>query len=444
MRIRAAVLLIVIIITGCATNQTSKNSVIPAASGSLSAVHGISSGQSSAPENGYTWQQLVNLVTASNPDYAAILAEANAQYYKYKSKTDLKDLEASFEYAFLSNEMKNFQYGFGLSFSVPNPFTNSKNTRTGEAARRETEAEAAILRKKIAITIYSLVQEITIGERQLAILQTREQILSDREENMKLRNAAHLVSQADLLSFNIQHLNLKSSMQQTRSTINAARKSLLALVQIPDKQLVLAGIPTDWNAILKLLDNEQKLIENALSNSPELAVANAAYEKACAMLGVVKAKQIPWFDTVGVSYIPRFTESMVYNYSGVLIPTTKMSDKWKINLSMSLPVFVWFSSEKKQAKTEVDAAFLRMSGIRQRVQNDISEIITELRDSLNIYNDYRSAFSSIPEPARESFPDSETYYKQLDNWLSASEYALKTELRCAQIYSKLLEASGEW
>ena len=433
MRVQAAVLFSIVLASGCATHSAPGNSLSPPVS-SLQAT----------PEGGYTWQQLVKLVVAASPDYAAILAEARAEYYRYKSRTDLRDLQLSLEYSYLPDDMRHNQYGMGIRFSVPNPFVNRQIIRTGQAARRETETGLEALKIKIASAIYELFQEILIGDRELSILLMREQVLSDWANYLEMRHDARMATEADMRAFDIQRLRLKTSVQEARSTVNAARRSLQVLVQIPSEQLVLKALPSDWEAVLAELGDEKMLIEDALSRSTELAGANAAYDKACAVLDTARARQIPWLDSIRLSYSPSFTESMTYSYSGELISSHGKSSEWILGVNVSLPVFAWFSSEKKMAAAEVEAASLRITGIRQRISNDIIEIIAELRDTLLLLSEYQSAFDSIPEPTRETILDSESYFKLLDARLSASEYTLKTELQCAYIYSQLLKVTGGW
>jgi outer membrane protein TolC len=437
MRKKASVLLAIVLASGCATNSTLRNSVLsvpPPRQASFPAI----------PEGGYTWQHLVKIVFAANPDYAAILAEARAEYYRYKSKTDPDDLRLSFEYSFLSEDKQHNQYGIELRLPIPNPFVNKHITRTGEAARRETETEAEALKAKIASTIYELVQEALIGERELSVLLQREQVLSGWAEYLKIRHDAHIATQADMRAFDIQRLRLKAAIQQAQFKTHTARRSLQVLVQIPGEQLVLNPIPSDWDALLAVLEDERMFIEDAFSRSAELSGANAAYEKACAALGTARAKQIPWFNSVQLSFVPNTTESINYIYGGGIVSSQEKTHKWIFGLNVNLPVFFWFGSEKKMAAAEVEAAFLRTSGIHQRIREKITGVIADLRETLSLLAEYQSAFDSIPEPARETIPDSESYYKLLDARLSASEYALKTELECAYIYSELLKITGGW
>jgi outer membrane protein TolC len=383
-------------------------------------------------------------VVTANPDYAAILAEARAEYFRYKSRTDLKDLQLSLGSSYVSGDRRPNQYDIGIRFSIPNPFVNRQVIRTGEAARRETEIGTEALKNEITWMIYELIQEILIGERELSILLLREQVLSDWGEYLKMRHDARMATQADIRAFDIQRLRLKAAVQQAQFTIHTARRSLQVLVKIPDEQLVLNPFPSDWEVVLAALEDDKMLIEDAFSRSAELARANAAYEKACAVLDTARARQIPWFDSVYFSYSPSFTESTDYSYSGELIPSRAKSDKWTVGVNMSLPVFAWFSSEKKMAIAEIEAVSLRITGIRQRIHNDMTEIITDLRDTLYFLRDYQSTFDSIPEPTRETIPDSESYYKLIDARLSASEYALKIELQCAHIYGQLFKVAGGW
>ena len=428
---------IILLASGCATHPAPEK---PAPS--VPPVHKVS--LPAIPDGGYTWQQLVKLVVASDPDYAAILAEARAEYFRYKSRTDLKDPQFSFEYSFITDDRKHDQYELGIRFPIPNPFVNRQIIRTGEAARRETETGTEALKNETASMIYELVQEILIGERELSVLLLREQVLSDRAEYLQMRYNARMATQADMRELDIQRLRLKAAIQQAQLSKHTARRSLQALVQIPDEQMVLNPFPSDWEALLAILEDGKTLIGDAFSRSGELAGANAAYEKACAMLDTARARQIPWFDSVYLSYTPNTTESMDSGYSGELIASKKKSIKWALGVNVHLPVFAWFSSEKKMADAEIEAASLRITGISQRIRDEITGIITDLSDALNSLADYQSTLDSIPEPTRETTPDAESYYKLLDARLSASGYALEIELKCAYIYGKLLKATGGW
>jgi len=440
-------LLTIVLVSGCATNSAQKN---PAPLAPLAAPRASQESLPAMPDGGYTWQQLVSLVVAANPDYAAILAEARAEYFRYKSRTDLKDPRLTLEYgretshisSILPESRKRDQYDIGISFPIPNFFVNKQVIRAGEAARRETENSAEALINETAYMIHRLVQEILIGERSLSVLLLREQVLSDWADYLKIRFDARMVTQAEMREFDIQRLRLKAAVQQAQFTTRAARRSLQLLVQIPDEQLVLNQQPSDWKAVLASIEDDGKIFEEIFSRSAELAAANAAYEKAQAVLDAARAKQIPWFDSVFLSYAPSLTES-VDNGSGGEI-SRRRSETWALGVNISLPVFAWISSEKKMAAAEIEAASLRITAVRQRIRNDITGTIADLHSALQFLIDYQSDFDSIPEPTRETIPDSESYYKLLNARLSASEYALELELQCAKIYSELLKIAGVW
>ena len=87
------------------------------------------------PEAGYTWQDLARHAIAANPDHAAILADARAEYFRYKSRTDLQDLRLSLDYT--SRNPDDDRYSANLRFYIPNPFVDKHLLRTGEAAALE-------------------------------------------------------------------------------------------------------------------------------------------------------------------------------------------------------------------------------------------------------------------------------------------------------------------
>ena len=416
-------LLLAVLLGGCATRTPAPPPAVSERRAQSS--HPTPTALPPMPEGGYTWQHLVAHAVAANPDHAAILAEAHAEYLRYKSKTDLQDPRLTLDYT--DRDADDDRYGGAIRLYTPNPFVNRHLLRTGEAARRETEAGAEMLKREIALTVYELVQEVLSEERMLAVLRERERVLSDWAAHMKTRLDAHVATQADVLSIDLQRLRLKASIQQRRLAAQTARRSLQALTQIPGGQLTLDPTPPDWQAVLDTFEDERALVETAFSCSAELAAAQAAYEKARATLDTAKARQIPWFSFVQAGYTTRDSSD---------------ANDLRLRLALNIPLFAWMNSETKMATAQMDAATLRAEGIRQRVRSELAGRLADLRETIELWGDYRAALDSLPEPVREAIPDAETFYKLSDTRLSASEYLHQTELRCALIYGQLLSIAG--
>ena len=410
------------------------------------------------PETGYTWRELVRHAVIADPDHAAILAEARAEYFRYKSKADLQDLRLTFDYARRDTASSGSdwdtlgagrrqrsdgtrgRYGADLRFVTPNPFVDRHIRRTAEAAQREVEAEADVLKQEIALTVYELVQEALLEERLLEVLRAREHVLTEWTSHLKARQDAHVATQADVLTLDLQRIRLKATIQKTRMAAQAARRGLQVLTHIPDAQLRLDTRPPDWPALLAPLADEPKLLDTAFARSPDLAVARAAYAKARAMHDTAKARQIPWFAYVQAGYVSRDSDDTGYRSDGETSTSSGDSDEWAAQLAVNIPVFAWMSSEKKMAAAEMQAALLRETGVRQRIRNEIAGYVTDLRETLDILSDYRTALDALPPPTRETMPDAETFHKLSDTRLAATEYALETETHCALVYDQLLNA----
>jgi len=423
-------LLALVSVSGCGTSSAQEESALS----DLLSANPPQKTYDPPPEGGYTWQQLLNLTLEDDPDCAAIMAEARAEYYRYKSRTDLEDLSLSAGYSYIP-EVPSNEYSAELRFSIPNPFVNKHVIRAGEASRRQIETNAEMLKNEIASRIYELIQEIVIGERELSVLLSREQYMSDWYDVLKARFDVRMATQAEISGFDIQSMKLKAAVRQKRFETEAARRSLQILVPIPGEKILLNPVPTDWKALLALLEDEQALIENACSRSAELAGAIAEYEKASAILGIANAKQIPWFNSVDLAYSRDLIQSGT---------SDTVNNNWSLQLRINLPVFAWFSSEKKMAAAEMEAAAFQITGIRTRIQSKITKIVPNLRETIQFLIDYQSAYDAMPEINSEIYPNIEAYYRMLDSRLSAFEFALNLEMDCAQLYSKLLEITGIW
>ncbi|MCL1921231.1 MAG: TolC family protein [Kiritimatiellaeota bacterium] len=414
------------LVAGCATRPAHEPPPAPAA-----APRTLPAPPPPMPEAGYTWQDLARHAIAANPDHAAILADARAEYFRYKSRTDLQDPRLALDYTNRDTD----RYSGNLRFYIPNPFVNEHTLRTGDAARRETEAQADTLKRGIALAIYALVQETLCEERALALLAARENVLADWAAHVKERQDARVATQADALALDLQRLRLKAAIQQKRLAAQTARRSLHVLTQIPDGLLALNPAPPNWPAVLNTLADEQHLIEAACARSADLAAARAAHDKARATLDTAKARQIPWLAYAQAGYGARD--------SGTSSPSGD-TNEWNLRLAFDIPVFAWMSAEKKMAAAAMQAATLREQGIRQRIRSETTGHLADLRQTVALLDDYRAALATVPEPVRDAMPDAETYHRLTDARLSAAEHALQTELRCALIYGHILNALGAW
>lgn len=395
-----------------------------------------------APSGGYTWQQLADMAVAASSDYTAMLSDARAEYYRQKSKNDPNDLQLSFESSYFSSNFDNNPFNAGIQVPFPNPFIGSNVNKAGIAAQRELEANAETFKNQITSTVYKYVQQILIGEKTLSVLRLRDQVNSDRADNLQKRYDSRVATQADMLQFDIQRLRLRSDILQAQSSVQTARRDLALLVQIPDEQLVLNTVSVDWDAVQAALANDQ-FIETAVTNSAELAASWAAYEKACALLDTAKAKQIPWFRHFSLTYSPAFSRSVDTSVSPPLY-IHKRSDNFTMGLNVNLPVFAWFSAEKQAAIIGVETASQGITGTDQRIRGSITDIVTNLQGFLQILSDYRAVYDTVPEPSRDNIIDLDSYYKLTDDRLSASQYALGLELQCANLYGNLLKLTGNF
>ena len=389
----------------------------------------------SPPANGYTWQDLVKTAISKNHDYTAVLNEAQAEYYRYKARTDIEDLRLTFDFALRdATDNNRSRFGGDLRFYIPNPFVNKHEIRAGIAAWGETKASADEIKYEIALTVYKLFHEVLSAEKTLDILRSREQILSDWADHLSVRQSVRLATQADIMSLELQRIRLKSSISQTQLAKQAALRSLQILVQINDDDLKLVLPPADWQAVLASLSDKEKIIEDAFASSWELAAANASYEKAGAMLGVAKAKQIPWFGHVQAGYNLRSTISTL---------DMQPTNEFTVQLMINLPLFAWLSSEKKRASALMQAAELRKTGIRESIRNTITGNIKDLEEAVGLLSEYASLLDAVSIPSRESTPDTETYFRLMDTRLSAAESVVRAELHCAFIYSEIMNVAVE-
>jgi len=411
----------------------------------------------------FSYPMLITRALAASPDYAATLASARAEYYRYKARTDWRDPEITGRYSDRSSDTfqhernllgdtssqfgdgSRFEYGPSFNVYISNPFENRYIVRAGRAAQREKEADASLLQNELSSVVYELFIQAVYETKSIALLRERVTFLHSWKKHLNERRQANVATQADLLAVELQLMRLQAKLAQKMITVQSAQRSLSVLANIPTNHPVAleASFP-NWHATAARLAANTRLFDVACANSPDLAAARAAYEKARAEGNAARARQIPWFTSAQAGYSWLNNDTSALRSDGRQTTSGNDSDEWEVRLSMTVPLFAWMSSEIKEADANMLAAQLKETAVRQRIQQELTGYVADLQSVTEQKTTYQRQFEQLSPPTESSTPDIETFYKLSDAYRAAEEEFFMLDMQCAVLYGQIMRALSNW
>jgi len=411
----------------------------------------------------FSYPMLIARALTASPDYAATLASARAEYYRYKARTDWRDPEFTGHYSDRSSDT--FQHErdlfdntrsqsgdgsrseYGPSFNVyfSNPFENRYILRAGQAAQRGKEAEASMLQNELSSVVYELFIQAVYETKAIALLRERETLLLRWKMHLNERRQANVATQADLFALELQLMRLQVKLAQKKIAVQSAQRSLIVLANLPSEHpLVLESSFPNWSATAERLAANTRLFDVACANSPDLAAAHAAYEKARAESSAARARQIPWLTSAQAGYSWLNTDTSARRSDGQETSGGTDSNEWEIRFSMTIPLFAWMSSEIKEADANMLAAQLKNTAIRQRIQQELTGYVADLKSVTEQKITYQRQLERLHPPTENTMPDIETFYKLSDAYRAAEEEFFMLDMQCAVLYGRILRTLSNW
>ena len=448
----------------CAAGCSSTKTVEPAATSAQSAVQSPSTAPAEpALPSTFSYPMLIERALTASPDYAATLASARAEYYRYKARTDWRDPEITGRYSDRSSDTfqhernvlgdtssqfgdgSRSEYGPSFNVSISNPFENRYILRAGRAAQREKEADAAILQNEVSRVIYEFFVQAVYETKAIALLRERETLLLSWKKHLNEQRLANVATQSDLLTLELKLMRLQATLAQKMITVQSALRSLSVLANLPsDHPIALEASFPNWRTTAERLAANTRLFDVACANSPDLVNAHAAYEKARAEGNAARARQIPWFTSAQAGYSWLNNDTTSQRADGRQTTGGTDSDEWEVRLSMTVPVFAWMSSEIKEADANMLAAQLKETAVRQRIQHELTGYVADLKSVTEQKTTYQLQFEKLAPPTEGSAPDMETFYTLSDAYRAAEEEFFMLDMQCAILYGQIMRTLSNW
>ncbi len=371
-----------------------------------------------------TWQHVIRVAMASNVNYAALLHDARAEYFRVRAKADWQNpqllLGTSIPNAHpVSQAEDDRQYGLRMRFYIPNPFINKQLHEVAKATRRTLEEEARIERAEAALVIYQLCAELQMAQALLDLHQRRSEHFTVREQYLGDSLKNRLIPEYEFQAHQIQVMRHEMTVEQVRQSIQTARRTLSILTRIPADSIQLPPLSRELAVVASGLAQQRQIV----AMSPEYRAAREATNKIRADHKAAKAANIPWFDYVDTGY--EFNDS-------------RAEGQWQLRVAFILPFFS--TSLEDAAHAARAAANLREADVEQQLKARYDALRLELRDAWAVVD----RLPKVPVPMKDAVADPVRYYKMCEDCFALEEQQLELLYRPLVVCGELFQVLNLW
>jgi hypothetical protein len=372
----------------------------------------------------FTWQQVIRVAMASNVNYAALMHDARAEYFRVRAKADWQNPQLLLSTS-LPNEHPvgkaedDRQYGLRMRFYIPNPFVNGQLHEVAKATRRTLEEEARIERSEAALVIYQLCAELQMAQALLDLHTRRSELFTVREQYLLDSLKNRLIPEYEFQAQQIQVMRHDMTVEQVKQSIQTARRALSILTRIPADMIQLPPLSRALAVVASGLAQQRQIV----AMSPEYRAAIEATHKIQAEHKAAKASNIPWFDYVDTGY--EFNDS-------------RDEGQWQLRVAFILPVFS--TSLENAAHAARAAANLREADVEQQLKARYEALQLELRDAWAVVD----RLPKVPVPMKDAVADPARYYKMCEDCFALEEQQLELLYRPLVVCGELFQVLNLW
>jgi outer membrane protein TolC len=244
---------------------------------------------------------------------------------------------------------------------------------SGEVRAAETRLAAEV--RLLHRTICLLDEQIRIAEETVRV---RERILAEVNNQVQVG----VKSALDRSSAEIALADARAIPDQYR----AERR--LQLVRLAGKlgtafpeSAVLSSASGFLSFVAPALDRH-RIVESALRQRPEIAMAEARCENASLALTSARRDRYPWLSFVQVTRRG---------------PRDDDPPDWVVQAGVDLPVFRWFGNSVTAASAELDRCRLRQQAVKAAIVSEVDEILTRLQAVSRELETHRAAIMDLSE-----------------------------------------------
>jgi cobalt-zinc-cadmium efflux system outer membrane protein len=232
-----------------------------------------------------------------------------------------------------------------------------------EAVAFDLKDTTRVLTNAVRKSFYSLL----LTQKYLEVANDNNQRYQEILKVNAIRLKVGDISEIDYTRIEVESLKAQSDQDQAITSLTQARANLLLLLAWPENSVEIQAVE-DWPEAKAVIAEakQDKLLNKALTQRPDLQAARIRIDQAGKMLTLAKRIKIPDV-TVGAFYARD--------------PGNFFGDTGGISFSVPLPLFYQQKGEISQARISLDSAQLAVTQAEQKVKSELMKALASWKSA---------------------------------------------------------------
>jgi outer membrane protein, heavy metal efflux system len=253
-----------------------------------------------------------------------------------------------------------------------------------EAVNFDLLDTARVLTNAVRRSFYGLL----LAQKNLQVANDNYERYQKIQKLNRTRLAVGDIAETDFARIEVESLKAQADQDRAQTTLTQARADLLSLLAWPEKSINLEAVDAWPQAALNITKSSQEqLLDNALSQRPDLQAAKIRIEQAGKLLTLAHRLAIPDV-TVGAFY-QRDPGNYFANSGG-------------ISVSVPIPLFYKQEGEISQARVSLNNAELTLTQTEQKIKAELVKALSAWQSADAIATRFEQSVVKRIEALREA------------------------------------------
>jgi len=331
-----------------------------------------------------------------------------------------EDPEVRFEPSVDSDE--NY-FDSALRFYLPHPWRLKAEKMERASQTAASTAELQMGRVQVAVEIFQLYREFQCLEKEYALATRLIDVKQQLSERVQEQVDAAVKTSTDALLLRWELRDAQREARTLQREMDLIKGRLAGWIGQPLDELLLDPLPEEDFYVSA---GRNAAVETALELRPDLHLLTAQLERAESQVCQVEAERIPWFNHVQAGY-------------------SDSSEEWEVQAAVSLPIFSFGGSKKRQALAEQSLRLAAIDASRDAIALEVNQAAQALNSAVEEWQMQQQELGELTGETEKEIKVLQEYASgEPDEWMKLQERLIQADRRLLDVQRSVYAARADY
>ena len=310
-----------------------------------------------------------------------------------------------------------------LRFYLPHPWRLKADGMERASKTAASTAELQMGRVQVAVEMFQLYRGFQCLEKEYAFATRLIDVKQQRSELAREQVAASVKTSTDALLLRWELRDAQREARTLQREMDLIKGRLAGWIGQSLDELLLDPLPEEEFSVSA---GRNPAVETALELRPDLHLLYAQLELAESQVRQVEAERIPWFNHVQAGY-------------------SDSSEEWQVQAAVSLPIFSFGGSKKRQALAEQSFRVAAIDASRDAISLEVNQAARVLNNAVEEWQMQQQELGELAGEAEKEIKALQEYASgEPDEWMKLQERLIQAERRLLDVRRSVYAARADY